>query len=88
MLSDIGGSLVAFVVECVAYIIGFLRVCTGGAMGCVTGKYFHDIDLVVAGETKIRYNFLASEEIIRGSKNAYLSIFSYSIVRKGSFSFE
>ena len=78
----------AFGAQCVTFTIGFVRVCTGGAVGRVAGKCFHDIELVVVGETRIRYNFLTSERTIRGRKNAYLSIFSYSIVRKRSFSLE
>ena len=74
--------------EFVAFTMSFERVCTGGAVGRVAGKCLHDIELIVGGETMIRNSFFASQETIRERNNAYLSIFSYCIVRKRSFSFE
>ena len=78
----------AFGAEFVAFTMSFVRVCTGGAVGRVAGKCLHDIELIVEGQTRIRYSFLVSQETIRERNNAYLSVFSYFIVRKRSFSFE
>lgn len=88
VLGDVERSLITFGAEVTAFTMDIIRVCIGGAVGRVAGESFHGIERVVVGKTRIRYNFLASEETIRGRKNAFFSIFSYSIVREGMFSFE
>lgn len=53
VLGDVEGTLVAFGAESTAFAMEVIRVCAGGAVRGVSGECFHDIELVVVGQTRV-----------------------------------
>ena len=53
VLGDVAGSLVAFRAKAASFAVHFVWACAGGAVGGVAGERFHNIELVVMGETRV-----------------------------------
>ena len=53
VLGHVEGSLVAFRAKAASFAVHFVWTCAGGAVGGVAGERFHDIELVVMGETRV-----------------------------------
>ena len=53
VLGNVEGSLVAFGAKAASFAVHFVWTCAGGAVGGVAGECFHDIELVVVGETRV-----------------------------------